>query len=89
MSKGEHPENVRARSFLAQQVKHCIGMHQTSKLQLTGIRFAKLGTQTHAEEAPKLRSAARRMAAAEGQATQQPSKAVGLLYLVRQMHVCL
>ena len=49
MFKGEHTAKVRERNSLPPQVKHCIGMHQTSKRQLTDIIFARIGKLRQAQ----------------------------------------
>ena len=40
---GEHTDSTMLTNYLNQQVKHTIGPKVTSKVQVTDVRFAKLG----------------------------------------------
>eukprot|EP00969_Alexandrium_andersonii_P324606 14343801-Alexandrium_andersonii.AAC.1 len=61
-------------------------MRQTSKLQLTAVRFAKLGKNKQGAFARELRAAARQQAWSQNLAPQQTSKLQALVWLVHQMH---
>ena len=39
----EHTPHMEAKIFLSQQIVHCIGMRQTAKMQVTDVRFARIG----------------------------------------------
>ena len=66
MFGGEHTPLMKDLCFMHQQVQHVIGPKQTSRLQVTDIRFAKIGKDAQRRELPRLRRAMRQTALAEG-----------------------
>ena len=86
MFGGEHTDACLKRNFLNNQAKHTIGPKVTAKMQLTDVRFAKLGKDAAKPEIRRLRAAQRQLARDKGVAAQQVSKARQVLTVLVKMH---
>ena len=86
MFAGEMTENVQAINFARQQAKHIIGPKQTAKLQVTDVKFAKLGKDAAQKVKIRLRRLNRKAAQHIGEAAAQKANAYTSLTTLIAMH---
>ncbi len=86
MFAGELTEGVQAINFCRQQAKHILGPKQTAKLQVTDVKFAKLGKDAAQKVKIKLRRLNRKAAQQIGTAAVQKANAYTSLKTVTAMH---
>ena len=86
MFSGEHTPLMKSVHWLSQQAVHTIGMHVSSKCQVTDTRFSALGKAEQRRRAPVLRARMRKLAVYEGAAAVLLAKHTEVLHLVLAMH---
>ena len=86
MFGGEHTETARERKYANLQPGHTIGPKVTAKMQVTDIRFSKLGKDAARAEQVKVRTAQRRKADAKGEAPNLTSRCLEVMMIGVAMH---
>ena len=82
----EQTLHVTGYKFLHNQVQHNIGVKQTARMQITDIRYAKIGKDAQRPEAAAIRRGQRLRASREGVAPTHESKATDCARLANAMH---
>ena len=86
MCGGEHTACNAAPHFCLNQVVHTVGPYATAKMQIAGVRYAKIGKDTQRVEARQIMRGQSMRATQDGGAARLTATALDCLRLARAMH---